>query len=187
MVTSTVHGREKENSMGFFETLGTIAVALGEAASEYANAYTDEEKIKIAEVKEILAKRGQTEAVDAIEKVMASWNTYSKASTSRSYSYDSTSDSLWEQESKIKTKIGKKMSYDQINGMYVAIDTTIDSVIVYINRSRYNVRSMRPTDVKDGAALIIRDYHIQNVVKGYNRVWANEYEATINKIADIIR
>ena len=170
--------------MGFLDTLGSIAVALGEAAAAYNNAYTDEEKMKIGEVRTILQKRGEEAAVAELDKIMESWNTYSKSSGARSLT---TEDTLWEQEANIKKKLAKKMSFDTLDGFYLATSTTSDSIIIFINRSRYALRNMQPTNVADGAAMVVRNYHVQNVVKGYSRVWASEYEAVINKIADIIK
>ena len=178
------YGRESEVIMGFLDTLGSIAVALGEAAAAYNNAYTDEEKMKIGEVRTILQKRGEEAAVAELDKIMESWNTYSKSSGARSLT---TEDTLWEQEANIKKKLAKKMSFDTLDGFYLATSTTSDSIIIFINRSRYALRNMQPTNVADGAAMVVRNYHVQNVVKGYSRVWASEYEAVINKIADIIK
>ena len=171
--------------MGFFDTLGSVVVALGEAAQQYANAYTDDEKMKIGEVRTILQKRGEESAVAELDKIMANWNTYSKSSGARTLTTDE--DSLWEQESRIKRKLGNKMSFNQLDGFYLATTTTSDSVIIFISRSRYAISTMKPTNVGDGAAMVVRNYHVQNVVKGYSRVWASEYEAVINKIADIIK
>ena len=176
---------ESEDVMGFFDALGSVVVALGEAAQQYANAYTDDEKMKIGEVRTILQKRGEEAAVAEIDKIMSSWNEYSKSSGARSLIADD--DSLWEQESRIKRKLASKMSFNQLDGFYLSTTATSDSVIIFISRSRYAISTMKPTNVGDGAAIVIRNYHIQNVIKGYSRVWASEYESVINKIADIIK
>lgn len=171
--------------MSFLETLGTVVTAMAEAAIEMdANAYTDEEKMKIAEVRNILAKKNKKEAVDALDKVMATWNAYSKPS--RSLTSSSCDESLWEQKRNIEKRLSKKMSGNEFMGLYVSINTTSDSVVIYLSHSYFSVRSMSPTNVGDGAAVVIRNYHVQNVVKGYSRIWADDFERAINKIADLI-
>ena len=171
--------------MGFLETLGTVVTAMAEAAIEMdSNTFSEEEKMKIGEVRNILAKKNKTDAVKALDQVMATWNAYSKPSRSLTASRDD--DSIWEQKRTIEKKLSKKMSGDTFMGMYISINTTSDAVIVYLNQSYFAIRTMSPTNVGEGAAIVIRNYHIQNVVKGYSRIWADEFEEAINKIADLI-
>ena len=164
-----------------------ILQAIGEVAIEMdVNSYTEEEKMKISEVRRILAKKQKTAAVEELDKVMSSWNSYSKPS--RSLTATQSTETLWEQERKIKKIIDKlsEKDFGRINGRYVRVDHTQDSVIVYLNNSSLQINAVRPTDIGSGAAIVIRDYHIQNVVKGYSRLYATDYEAAINKIADAV-
>jgi hypothetical protein len=180
-------GEKKEDLMGFIEGLGQILTVMAEAGMEMnEDLFTEEEKMEIANVRNLLAKKNKTEAVAELDKVMASWNYYSKPSTSLTTRSTST-DTVWEQKRKIEQKIQKKMSSaDRIEGLYVSLTTTSDSVIVYLNASFLNIRYMTNTDLKGGAAIIIRNYHVQNVIKGYSRLYADTFEKAINKIADSI-
>lgn len=174
--------------------MGLFTTMLEGLAEVGMNSYTQEEKDQIIRVRDIMRQHGQTDAAKAIDNVIANFykgvtmsprrSTYDpdrRPETTSSNSYTST-----EWSYKLKSQFDRKFKIDTgcyciDRDVYCKIITNSDEVIIIFGTNQFTLSQTRCI-----GKIIFRDGHIVTTENNALRVFKDDVQASIDKVAEVI-